>query len=455
MFKPWPHQLETAHLASQCSRIFDMSDAGTGKTSGHLLAYVMRRAAGEAGQALIVAPKTLMRSAWGHEIEAFFPHLSYAFADAGKRFEAFEYEPDIIIVNTDGVKDLQKQPKKFSGFSDLIIDESTAYKHAGSQRSNAMKGLSNLFENRYLLSATPHAGSVTELWHQMLILDGGERLGKSFYHFRNSTQVAKQVGPSANHLKWEDKPEAQEAVFSLINDIVIRHKFEDVMTHVPANHVARYDFDLKPSTLKLYKQLEASCILQLADGSISAVHAAALRTKLLQVASGASYTDENKYVVIDTQRYDLAADLIEEQAHSVTFFIWRHQKEQMEQALQRRGLSCAVIDGTVPDARRTQIVRDYQAGRYRTLLLHPRTGAHGLTLTRGTRCIILSPFYEADLLKQAIHRIYRGSQDQITNTVLVQARGTVEDLVYERRLHKTTNMNDFLDLAVEASIRRR
>lgn len=455
MFAPWPHQLETAELASKCSRIFDMSDPGTGKTSAHLLAYVMRRAMGDAEKMLISCPKTLMRSAWGNEIETFFPHLSYVYADPGARFDGLKYDPDILIVNTDGVKDLAESPKKLLGFSDLVIDESSSYKHAGSQRSKAMKKLSNLFENRYLLSGSPHSGSVTELWHQMLILDGGERLGTSFYHFRNSTQVAKQVGPSANHLKWEDKPEAQEAVFSLINDIVIRHAFEDVMTHVPPNHVARYDFDLKPSTMKLYRALEDSCVLQLADGSISAVHAAALRTKLLQLASGAVYTDEDKYSVVDTQRYELGADLIEEQDHSVMFFIWRHQREQMERVLAARRIAHAVIDGSTPNRVRDDIVRRYQNGAYQTLLLHPKTGAHGLTLTRGTRCILLSPIYEADLLKQAIHRIYRGAQDKVTNTVLVQARGTVEDLVYERRLHKSTNMNDFLALAVEAQARRR
>jgi SNF2 family DNA or RNA helicase len=289
----------------------------------------------------------------------------------------------------------------------------------------------------------------------MLLLDRGERLGTSFYHFRNSVQQAKQVGPMPNHVKWEDRPEALEAVFSLIKDVVIRHAFEDVMKHVPPNHVARYDFDLKPSTLKQYKALEESCILQLKDGSITAVHAAALRTKLLQLASGAVYTEEGKYSVIDTQRYELGSDLIEQHNHSVVFFNWRHQREQMAQMLTARGVSFEIIDGSVSDKHRVQIVKDFQAGRYQTVLLHPRTGAHGLTLTRGEACILLSPIYEADVLKQAIHRIYRGSQDKVTNTVLVQARGTVEDLVYERRLHKTLNMNDFLQLAVEAQARRR
>src|SRR5574340_656820 len=138
LFKPWPHQLETATLCASSSIAFDMSDPGTGKTSAHLMAFDARRKAGEATRALVVCPKTLMRSAWGNEIEQFFPHLTYAIADAANRLKAFEFKTDIVIVNTDGVKDLAKNPKLLLGFTDLIVDESTAFKHATSQRSKAM-----------------------------------------------------------------------------------------------------------------------------------------------------------------------------------------------------------------------------------------------------------------------------------------------------------------------------
>jgi SNF2 family DNA or RNA helicase len=80
------------------------------------------------------------------------------------------------------------------------------------------------------------------------------------------------------------------------------------------------------------------------------------------------------------------------------------------------------------------------------MLLHPKTGAHGLTLTRGTTTVVTSPIYEADILKQMIHRIYRGEQNQVTNTIFVQAKGTVEDLVYERLNFRTGQMKDLLDM---------
>ncbi len=454
VFKPWPHQLQTAGFCASSNIGFDMSDPGTGKTSSHLMAFEERVKAATAKRALVVCPKTLMRSAWGNEIDKNFPRLSYALADAGKRAEAFGFNTPVVIVNTDGVKDLAKQPRLLKGFTDIIIDESTTFKHASSQRSKAALKLSGLFENRYLLTGTPNANSVTELWHQVKMLDGGQRLGPSFFQFRNAVQESVQVGSMPNMLKWHDKPDALEAVFSLIKDITIRHAFEDVMQHVPPNHITRYDFDLKPSLMKQYKSLEATCVLAIKDVGITAVHAAALRTKLLQLASGAVYTETGKYTVLDTQRYELGADLVEQHQHSIMFFNWTHQRDQMETMFKKRGIAYAVIDGSVAQKNRDQIVADFQSGKYQTILLHPRTGAHGLTLTLGEACILLSPIYEADLLKQAIHRIYRGTQNKVTNTILVQARGTVEDLVYDRRLEKTNNMNDFLALAVQAQARR-
>jgi len=434
-----------------------MSDPGTGKTTSHLLILNDAYNRGETGRTLVVCPKTLMRSAWGNEIDAYFPGLSYAIADAAHREEAFAYDTPVVITNIDAAVPIAKNPKLLRGFDKLIIDESTAFKHATSQRSKAMRLITHRFGRRNLLTGTPNPNSVTELWHQILLMDGGKRLGPNFFRFRNSVQQSEQIGPMPNMVKWNDKPGAAEAVFSLIADISIRHAFEDVMTHVPPNHVSRYSFDLNTKAQKIYEQFAVNMVAQIEGERVSAVHAASLRQKLLQIASGAVYNgaEERSYALVDTQRYELAYDLISKYRHSVVFFNWFHQREEMAKLLTKRDVPFAVIDGSVSDRDRARIVDNFQNGMYQTVLLHPRTGAHGLTLTRGEACIILSPFYEADLLKQAIHRIYRGAQDKVTNTVLVQANSTVEELVYGRLDAKTVNMNDFLELVVASQRRRK
>jgi SNF2 family DNA or RNA helicase len=433
-------------------RAFDNSDPGTGKTAGQVLHYAARQ---NRKRWLVLCPKTLMTTAWGEDIMKFAPRLTVSYAYAEVRDEAFRFDTDVVVMNHDGVKHFfhkgkpNKEGIKFlKDFDHLTIDEYTAFKHHTSQRSKSMAYLRQFFSHRYGMSGTPNPNSVMELWHPTLVMDDGKRLGTSYFKLRNNVQVPTQIGPSAQHVRWDDKPGAAQWIDAILADITIRHVFEDVMTHVPPNHRDFKDFSLSKRAKGLYDRMENDCILALKDATVTAVHAASLRTKLLQIASGAVYdgSEDRSYQVIDPQRYELIADLVEERDHSVTFFNWKHQRDLLCKEFEKRGLSFALIDGDTPARSRDKIVEDYQKGTYRTLLLHPRTGAHGLTLTRGTTTIIASPIYEADLLRQAIHRIYRGDQKMVTNTILVRAKGTVEDLVYDRLNAKGEAMADLLQL---------
>lgn len=441
--EPWPHQKATVDFFRDRPRGNDFGDPGIGKTRAQLDIYAARK---NPDRLLIVCPKTLMYSAWAADIEQFTPQITYALAYANNREAAFSAGTDAVIINTDGVKWLADNPKILKQFDHLVIDESTAFKHASSARSKAMKKIKKHFKHRYGITGTPNPISVTELWHQMLIIDDGERLGTSFYRFRSAVQTPTQVGPSANHLRWDDKPGMAEAVDELIADITIRFAFDEVMTHVPATHTSIRRFQLNDKTRAHYERMKQDAILQLESGEITAVHAAALRTKLLQIASGAVYTGNDEYSVLDTQRYELVADLVEERDHSVVFFNWRHQRDQLCKLFNKRHYSFAVIDGSTHVLERDEIVKRYQAGEYKTLALHPKTGAHGLTLTRADTTIFSSPIYEADIAKQAMHRIYRGSQDKATNSIWICAEDTVDEAVMERRMEKGARMDELLSL---------
>lgn len=445
----WEHQRITLEFCMGHSRGLDTSDAGTGKTAAHLIRYSLREK--PRGRMLVLCPKTLMVTAWGEDCEKFTPELTMSFAFADQREQAFQMDTDIVVMNHDGVKWLadKKNLKYLAEFDHLVIDEFSAFKHPNSQRSKAAAQIRKYFQYRYGLSGTPNPNTVMELWHPALLIDDGKRLSTSYFKLRSSVQVPTQIGPSAQHLRWDDKPGATQAVNELLSDITVRHAFEDVMTHVPPNHKNIKRFALSPRAQKAYDKMADDLIMALEEGKVvSAVHAASLRNKLLQIASGAVYNSDGDgaYSVIDSSRYELIGELVEESAHSVVFFNWKHQRDLLCAEFEKRHLSFALIDGSVPQRDRDRIVRDYQAGKYRTILLHPRTGAHGLTLTRGDTTIFASPIYEADLLKQGIHRIVRGTQDKVTNTILVEAKDTVEANVYATLDDKTGRMGDLLDL---------
>lgn len=427
---------------------FDGSDPGTGKTRVQIDLFTIRRRMGE-GSMLVIAPKSLLEAAWADDIAKFAPHLKVSVAHAKNREKAFNEPADVYITNTDAVKWLAKQkPQFFKPFSTIVIDESSAFKHHTSQRSKALEKIKKYFKFRYAMSGTPNSNAITDIWNQIKFLDDGKRLGNSFYHFRGSVCNPQQVGPQPNMVKWEPKSGSEEAIASLISDISVRHKFEDCVS-IPENFQSERTYRLSNQQLKAYLQMEKDAIAQLQSGMVTAVNAASVMTKLLQISSGAVYDETGQYHMVDHGRYELIADLIQERQNSLVFFHWAHQREELKRELELRNVTYTVIDGTTSDHDRREAVRLFQAGFYRVLLAHPQSAAHGLTLTRATTTIWASPTYNLEHFLQGNRRIYRAGQTQRTETIVVIAEDTIENKVLEKLSGKQERQFKTLDLMQE------
>lgn len=443
----WKHQEQTRTYFKTRERGLDFSDAGTGKTAAQIAIYNDRPK--PKGRWLIICPKTLMVPAWLHDLEAFAPHLSVSIADAERRQEALMAKTDVVIMNTDGTRffDTPAKLKLLAGFDHITIDEISYFKNATSQRTKKLMAIRKFFKRRYGMSATPNPISVMELFSPAFFIDDGKALGTSYVRLRNVCQTPTQVGPDPNMLEWEDKPGAAQAVADCLAHMTIRHDFDEVMTHVPKGHKHVIEFDLAPKARKAYEQMSSELMLTLdKEEKVNAVHAASLRNKLLQIASGAVYDGNGGYVVVDKGRYELIAEYMENIDHSVVFFNWKHQRDLLADHFKKMKRTFAIIDGDVPQRVRDEIVADYQKGAYNTILLHPRTGAHGLTLTKGTTTGFASPIYEADLMVQGMARVRRGSQTKVTHSVFFQARNTVEGLVYDKLNGRVDSMAEMLKL---------
>lgn len=448
--KLFENQKETIELLEREPRVFDMSDPGTAKTRAHAEAFARRRRAG-GGKALVLAPKSILQTSWGDDIDKFLPGLRYSVAYATNRASAFDGAADIYITNHDAVKWLVKNlPKSFwKDFDTIIIDESPAYKHHTSARSRALRKLVPHFTYRSLLTGTPNSNTILDVHNQTLLLDDGERLGSSFWRFRGAVCEPVQVGPQPQMVKWQDKEGSEAAVFDMLRDISIRHKLEECQD-IPPNHTYDVIFDLSAKERKAYEEILAYAITELEGGRVvTAVHASSINNKLLQIAAGGIYTgDGDEWVTVGKTRTELVMDLVDARDHSLMVVAWRWQRQMLLEASRARGYDVEVIDGSVTsDKKRTDIVRNYQAGKYKSLIIHPKSAGHGLTLTKGTATIMVSPTYNAEHYKQVFHRIYRAGQTLPTETIHVKARGTLDMSVYSDSLEKKLSaMQTLLDL---------
>ena len=345
----------------------------------------------------------------------------------------------MYIINVDGVKDLLKYGKPFwKKFGRVVIDESTAFKHHTSARSKAAAKIVKNFEWRRLMSGTPTSNGICDLWHQVLLLDDGKRLGKSFFAFRSACCIPEQVGPSTAHMKWVDREGIELQIGMLISDIVIRHKFEDCVD-IPAMNVYSMPTYLSPKHRKLYDKLEEDSIVILEDTAITAVNKAVLLGKLLQCVSGAIYNNDGGYTLVDTDRYELVMDLVEERRHSLVFYTWDHQLQELLALAKKRGVSHVVWN---PD--RPVIETEFQAGQYQVLFAHPQSAGHGLTLTRATANIWPSPTYNLEHFRQGLKRVHRIGQRQKTETIVIVAEDSRDENAWDALQYKGKNMDALL-----------
>jgi len=443
------HQADSVRFFENLNVGADFSSPGTGKTRTQIELFHQDAIRG-GKDALVIAPRSLLVTAWEDDFKSFAPGVKISVAWAKNRAEAFNRPSNVCITNTDAVRWLAEQPRNFfRRFDRLIIDESTSFKSPDSKRTQALFKIRKYFDKRFILSGGPNPNSVTELWAQIFALDDGSRLGSSFYAFRNNVTTSVQVGPSPYAKKYTDREGIEEVVGELIRDISIRHRLEECLD-IPKNQVLVYRYHPNPQVVKQYKRMEEYAIMMTQDHQVvTAVNAAVLLNKLLQVASGAVYSEGGKYALISKERYELIADLIEERQNSVVFYYWKHQRDELIKEFKKRKISHVVVDGDTSDQHRVDAVRLFQGGLYKVFLCHPKTGAHGLTLTRGTTTVFPGPTFDLEWWTQGMRRIYRAGQTQKTQTLVVVGDNTIEQKVLDRLMNKHTRQESLLDLIYE------
>ena len=450
IYKPMKHQAASLKIMEKTPLVFDMSDPGTGKTGVQIWAFAKRRKKA-GGCALVIAPKSLLRSAWEDDFHKFAPQITCSVAYADNRDKAFAADADVYITNIDAVVWLLKQkPSFFKKFDTLIIDEVSAFKHHTSARSKALNKVKKYFNYRSVMSGTPNSNTICDIWNPVQILDNGKRLGTAFYAFRASVCAPEQVGPQPNMVKWHDKDGAEEVIYGLVSDISIRHKFEDCID-IPATHNYTMTYHLSSKQKKSYLEMEKTQVMSLKGANVTAINAAAVTTKLLQIASGAVYEHSDQYHTVDTGRYELVLDLVQDRKHPLVFFLWKHQRDELVKLAEKRGLTYCVLDGSASDSERTAMVKHYQAGFYDVMFAHPKSAAHGLTLTRGSTTIWASPTYDLEHFSQGNKRQARAGQTDKTEIITILAEGTIEEKVYKRLMEKDAKMTNLLSLFQEAA----
>lgn len=240
--------------------------------------------------------------------------ISVIVGSAKERTAAVNHNAFIYIVNRENVKWLVEYYEKNGlrwDFDMIVIDELSSFKNYQSQRFKWLRKVRPFVKRWVGLTGTPTSNDLMDLWAEIGILDGGERLGRFIGRFRESYFKPNSMNPSTGVVfSYTPRPGAEEQIYNKISDITISMKaldYLDMHECIFVNH----EVEMNAAERKLYDQLKYDLIIPLKDGDIDAANAASLSNKLLQMANGA-VDDENKEArVIHQRKLEMLEDLIE------------------------------------------------------------------------------------------------------------------------------------------------
>ncbi len=315
----------------------------------------------------------------------------------------------------------------------VFIDESSMFKDHTANRFKALAKVRNhpgLIERMHLLTATPAAESYLHLFAQIFLIDGGKRFGKKVTPFQDEFFTQCRYTR-----KFKLRPNAEPQILQKIADICLVMKGDEYLK-LQEPQIIRRPIRMSEGEMALYTKLETDFVVTLPDGSeVEAETAVALSQKLQQMASGVlyeTYLDEDletqdfkkvkKVHHIHDQKIEELQQLVEESQGEpiLVAYHWQASLARLKKAFPK----AVVMD------REGKCVKPWNAGKIPMLLMHPKSGGHGLNLQKGGHILaIYDLFYSLELFLQLVGRLARQGQTHPVLVYMFTTVGTIDEVV--------------------------
>lgn len=448
-YKPHPYQLHCEDRIVEDPAVALYLSMGLGKSVITLSA--IRRLKYDMFQihrVLVIAPLKVAEATWTGEAEK-WDHLSglrlsRVLGTEAQRRAALEAAADVYIINRDNVAWLVQTLHPAWPFDMVVLDELTSFKNPMAKRFKALKSRLPAVQRVVGLTGTPAPNGIQDLWSQIYLLDRGQRLGKTITAYREGYFTHNPY----TH-EYKPVPGADEKVRALIADLCISMTAEDYLA-LPDMMIDDIPVALDEQAAIKYKSLEHWMLLQEGNEIITAVNAAVLTGKLLQLCSGAVYLDDALGVSqIHRCKLDALAELVEglNGEHALLFYGYKHEIPRLMETLKKQNAKLRVRKyETAKDA------DDWNAGKIDILLAHPASCAYGLNLQQGGHHIIWYTLsWSLELYLQANARLHRQGQEHpvIVHRLIVQ--GGMDEAVAEA-LEEKDNIQETMIQALKARI---
>lgn len=381
----------------------------------------------EVTKVLVIAPLRVARDTWKEEIEK-WDHLenirySVAVGSEKERLDALKKDTDIYIINRENIEWLIDKSGIPFDYDMVVIDELSSFKSSRAKRFKALMKVRPRVKRIVGLTGTPASNGLIDFWAEFRVLDLGQRLGRFITHYRDEYFVPDKRN-GAVIFSYKLKEGSEEKIYSRISDITVSLKSLDMIKMPELINTTKL-VTLSKETMSYYKELKKELVLDMKGERITALNAATLGIKLMQVANGFAYA-ENGTVDIHRAKLDALEDLIESSlGESLLIAYWfKEDKLRIENLLRKLEVSFVSMD-------KSESIKAWKSKTVQVGLLHPASAGHGLNIQSGGSTLIwYSLPWSLELYEQTVARLWRqGQSSEIVKVISIVSKGTIDERI--------------------------
>ena len=410
----------------------------------------------EVSKVLVIGPLRVCSSVWPQERLKWdgldFLQMSVIVGSSRQREEALKAPADVYVVNRENVKWLVDYLEKYHipwPFDMVVIDELSSFKNHQSQRWKALRKVRPRIKRMVGLTGTPASNGLMDLWAEVYLIDGGQRLGRFIGRYREAYFKPSGMNPYTGVVyNYVPMQGAEEAIYDRISDIAVSMKaldYLDMPEYLPVTHVVEMDGRER----KLYEEMKKDLLVTVEGEEIDAANAAALSGKLLQMANGAIYGEDGNAVKIHDKKLLMLEDLIEQaNGQNVLVVYWfRHDHERIIEHLEAKGYAPR-------DIKTETDIADWNDGKFQVGLISPASAGHGLNIQKGGHILIwFSLIWSLEMYQQTNARLWRQGQTEVVTAHHIVCKDTVDEDVIKALEHKDMTQQKLI-AAVKAAVGR-
>lgn len=433
--QPRDYQVDGARMFASLFRCLIFDEPGVGKTLTALLGLMELRVRGLlTGPILAVVPASTMDD-WVAAAQRWTPFIPIAYRGAPAVRKKLLHQGDLLVASYEVVsRDFAKALTDLNPQA-MIVDEVGWICHPDTQRSRAVRTLSEKAEFLVGLSGTPITHTPKDLWSALYTISSAA--------FPSKERYIKRFLDDEGSLTSATDPEFRRCLHGQQRRVAKA----DVLTQLPPkNYTTRY-VELPPTARAVYDAMEADMIAEVEGGEITAMGALALLTRLNQLAAATGVVstlekrDKRGVVKVETHvrliepswKIDVMMEVLAERdGHQTTVFSPSRQLIMLAGArAESEGLRVGYIVGEQKPAERTKQIEEFQDGKLDVMMATVGAGGIGITLTAASAVVFLQrpwSFVQATQAEDRQHRLGSERHESI-DVIDIVAKDTVDSRV--------------------------